>query len=111
MSGARSSLQRVLCARRSQGAAAHVASSLPRRMSSARRPLGSVPADESVGGSTDGATRGGASTGEPPVDWEDFRTQGKQMVDFICDYYASVEQHPVRSQGRPRAEVARCPLP
>lgn len=34
-------------------------------------------------------------------DWEEFRTNGKQMIDFIADYYESIEQHPVRSQVKP----------
>lgn len=34
-----------------------------------------------------------------PVDVEQFRRQGKQMIDFICDYYGQqLEDRPVRSQ-------------
>lgn len=35
-----------------------------------------------------GSDSSGTQAGDgPTVDWEAFRTQGKQLVDFICDYY------------------------
>ena len=30
-----------------------------------------------------------------------YRKHAKEMVDWICDYYASVEQRPVRSEVDP----------
>ncbi|GAA2356514.1 pyridoxal-dependent decarboxylase [Saccharopolyspora halophila] len=32
---------------------------------------------------------------------EEFRRVGKQVVDWIADYYAGIEQHPVRSRAEP----------
>jgi aromatic-L-amino-acid decarboxylase len=32
---------------------------------------------------------------------EEFRKQGKQMIDWIADYYENVENHPVLSQVKP----------
>ncbi len=32
---------------------------------------------------------------------EEFRKQGKQMIDWIADYYETVEKHPVLSQAKP----------
>jgi len=35
------------------------------------------------------------------MDWEHFRTHGRDMVDFIADYYKGVEKLPVKSQVKP----------
>ena len=32
---------------------------------------------------------------------DEFRKQGKQMIDWIADYYENVEQYPVLSQAKP----------
>lgn len=36
-----------------------------------------------------------------PFQCAQFRKQGYAMVDWICSYYSSVEQRPVRSQVEP----------
>ncbi|KAJ4729920.1 Tyrosine decarboxylase [Melia azedarach] len=36
-----------------------------------------------------------------PLDAEEFRKQAHQMVDFIADYYKTIESYPVLSQVRP----------
>ena len=32
---------------------------------------------------------------------EEFRKQGKQMIDWIADYYDNIEKYPVLSQVKP----------
>ena len=32
---------------------------------------------------------------------EEFRKQGKQMIDWIADYYENIEKYPVLSQVKP----------
>ncbi|KAL5202848.1 hypothetical protein ABZP36_013800 [Zizania latifolia] len=34
--------------------------------------------------------------GRPPLDADEFRRQGRQVVDFIADYYARIDDYPVR---------------
>ncbi|CAN0287976.1 unnamed protein product, partial [Scytosiphon promiscuus] len=34
-------------------------------------------------------------------DWEPFRQLGRSMVDYIVDYYQSVEDFPVRPMVKP----------
>eukprot|EP00884_Botryococcus_braunii_P016651 jgi/Botrbrau1/366/Bobra.110_2s0022.2 len=46
----------------------------------------------------DSAGAASCSNWKDAMDVEEFRKQGKAMVDFICDYYQSVGQYPVRSQ-------------
>jgi aromatic-L-amino-acid decarboxylase len=41
---------------------------------------------------------------------EEFRRQGKQMIDWIADYYESVEKYPVLSQVKPGDIASRLPL-
>ena len=38
---------------------------------------------------------------EHPMNVEDFRKHGKDMVDFICDYYSNIEKKPVLSTVQP----------
>lgn len=35
------------------------------------------------------------------MDWEQFRSHGREMVDYIADYYANVEKFPVKSKVMP----------
>ena len=32
---------------------------------------------------------------------EEFRKHGKEMIDYIADYYQDIEKYPVRSQVSP----------
>ena len=41
---------------------------------------------------------------------EEFRKQGKQMIDWIADYYENVEKYPVLSQVQPGEIINRLPL-
>lgn len=41
---------------------------------------------------------------------EEFRRQGKQMIDWIADYYETVEKYPVLSQVKPGDISSRLPL-
>ena len=41
---------------------------------------------------------------------DEFRRQGKQMIDWIADYYESVEKYPVLSQVKPGDIASRLPL-
>jgi aromatic-L-amino-acid decarboxylase len=41
---------------------------------------------------------------------EEFRRQGKQMIDWIADYYEAVEKYPVLSQVKPGDIASRLPL-
>lgn len=34
-------------------------------------------------------------------DWEPFRDLGRDMIDFVVDYYNRVEKIPVRAQVKP----------
>ncbi|KAK1258180.1 Tyrosine/DOPA decarboxylase 2 [Acorus gramineus] len=36
-----------------------------------------------------------------PLDPEEFRRQGHMVIDFLADYYKTIERHPVRSQVEP----------
>ncbi|MFC7340741.1 pyridoxal-dependent decarboxylase [Saccharopolyspora griseoalba] len=40
---------------------------------------------------------------------EEFRAAGKQVVDWIADYYAGIERHPVRSRAEPGEIRAQLP--
>ena len=40
---------------------------------------------------------------------EDFRAQAHELVDWMADYLATVEQYPVRAQTRPGDIAARIP--
>ncbi|KAK8968046.1 Tyrosine/DOPA decarboxylase 2 [Platanthera guangdongensis] len=44
-----------------------------------------------------------AGTGclEHPLDAEEFRRHGHKMIDYIADYYNSIDKYPVRSQVEP----------
>jgi aromatic-L-amino-acid decarboxylase len=41
---------------------------------------------------------------------EEFRKYGKQMIDWIADYYESVEKYPVLSQVKPSEVIDQLPL-
>jgi aromatic-L-amino-acid/L-tryptophan decarboxylase len=41
---------------------------------------------------------------------DDFRKQGKQMIDWIADYYENVEKYPVLSQVKPGEIKSRLPV-
>ncbi len=41
---------------------------------------------------------------------EEFRKQGKQMIDWIADYYENVEKYPVLSQVKPGEITEQLPL-
>jgi hypothetical protein len=38
---------------------------------------------------------------EHPMDIEEFRKRGYEMIDFICDYKKNIEKQPVISQVEP----------
>ncbi|CAN6553410.1 unnamed protein product [Malus baccata var. baccata] len=44
-----------------------------------------------------------------PLDPEEFRRQGHLVIDFIADYYKSIEKHPVLSQVQPGYLKKRLP--
>ncbi len=41
---------------------------------------------------------------------DEFRKQGKQIIDWIADYYETVEEYPVLSQVKPREIIDKLPL-
>ncbi len=45
-----------------------------------------------------GSEAGGGSRLSKPLDVEEFRKHGHQMVDFVADYHRDIESFPVRSQ-------------
>ncbi|XP_057949231.1 tyrosine decarboxylase-like [Malania oleifera] len=44
-----------------------------------------------------------------PLDSQEFRRQGHLIIDFLADYYQSIEQYPVQSQVRPGYLQPRLP--
>lgn len=44
------------------------------------------------------------------MDIDEFRSNAHQMVDWMADYLAGIEQYPVRAQTRPGEIAARLPL-
>ncbi len=41
---------------------------------------------------------------------EQFRTEGKKVIDWIADYYENVEKYPVLSQVKPGETIEKLPL-
>ena len=41
---------------------------------------------------------------------EQFRTEGKKVIDWIADYYENVEKYPVLSQVKPGEIIEKLPL-
>ncbi|CAB4306917.1 unnamed protein product [Prunus armeniaca] len=44
-----------------------------------------------------------------PLDPEEFRRQGHMVIDFIADYYKTIEKYPVLSQVQPGYLKKRLP--
>lgn len=44
------------------------------------------------------------------MNWEDFRTRGKDAADWAADYHASLRDRPVRAQTKPGDVLAALPL-
>ncbi|KAG8068070.1 hypothetical protein GUJ93_ZPchr0005g14869 [Zizania palustris] len=47
--------------------------------------------------------------GPPPLDADKFRRQGRQVVDFIADYYACIDDYPVRPDVAPGFLTGKLP--
>ena len=43
------------------------------------------------------------------MDWEDFRTRGKDAADWAADYHATLRDRPVRAQTKPGEIIAQLP--
>jgi len=43
------------------------------------------------------------------MDWEDFRTRGKDAADWAADYHAGLRERPVRAQTKPGDIIAQLP--
>ena len=41
---------------------------------------------------------------------EQFRTEGKKVIDWIADYYENIEKYPVLSQVKPGEIIEKLPL-
>ncbi len=49
-------------------------------------------------------------TGNYHMTPEQFRTEGKKVIDWIADYYENVEKYPVLSQVKPGETIEKLPL-
>ena len=41
---------------------------------------------------------------------EEFRQRGHELVDWIADYFANIEEFPVKSQVKPKDIINQIPL-
>ncbi|KAL6841528.1 hypothetical protein ACP4OV_028671 [Aristida adscensionis] len=55
------------------------------------------------------AAAAAAAMPAPPLDADEFRRQGRQVVDFIADYYARIGEYPVRPAVEPGFLARRLP--
>lgn len=63
--------------------------------------MASEPSSGTSAGAGDGAASASVPKPNDAAKWEAFRTQGKEMVDFIADFYQGIEALPVKSQVEP----------